>query len=188
VAKRSAEETPSQRSELHRLLVRDTQAMTAHSDQIGRYFARLHGVSNSDLHALLHIMMAESAGEPLTLTQLRQRMDVSQPAVTYLVDRMIEAGHIRREADPDDRRKSMLRFEGHGMAVGREFFGPLGAHLQSALTDVPDTDLVVAHRVFTAMIAAMVLFEEELRGQSPALKKGAPRSGATSGRRNGIAP
>lgn len=167
MAERSAEEAPSTRSELHRLLARDAQAMTAHSDQIGRHFARQHGVSNSDLHALLHIMMAESAGEPLTLSQLRQRMDVSPAAITYLVDRMIDAGHIRREADPADRRKSMLRFECHGMAVGREFFGPLGAHLRSALTGVPDADLAVAHRVLTAMIAAMSTFGEELRGQAP---------------------
>lgn len=102
-------------------------------------------------------------------------MNVSPAAVTYLVDRMIDAGHTRREADPADRRKSMLRFEGHGMAVGREFFGPLGAHLRSALADVPDADLAVAHRVLTAMITAMSMFEEELRGQAPVSAKDARR-------------
>jgi DNA-binding MarR family transcriptional regulator len=163
VADRSAEEAPSTRSELHGQLARDAREMTAYSDQIGRHFARLRGVSTNDLHALLHILMAENAGEPLTLSQLRQRMDVSPAAVTYLVDRMIDAGHIRREPDPADRRKSLLRFEGHGMAVGREFFGPLSAHLQAALTEMPDADLAVAHRVLTAMITAMSAFEQELR-------------------------
>jgi DNA-binding MarR family transcriptional regulator len=163
VADLSAEKAPSTRSELHRLLARDAREMTAHSDQIGRQFARLHGVSTSDLHALLHIMMADNAGEPLTLSRLRQRMNVSPAAVTYLVDRMIDAGHIRREADPADRRKSLLRFEDHGMTVGREFFGPLAEHLRAALTDTSDADLAVAHRVLTAMITAMSVFEEELR-------------------------
>src|SRR4051794_9316179 len=155
------------------------QALTAHSDKVGRYFARQHGVWINDLHALLHIMLAERAGEPLTLSQLRQRMDVSPAAVTYLVDRMTEAGHIRREADPADRRKSMLRFEGHGMAVGREFFGPLGAHLRSALTDMPDADLVVAHRVLSAMITAMAMFEDELRAQAPGSEKDGHRSASS---------
>jgi hypothetical protein len=61
------------------------------------------------------------------------------------------------------------------MAVGGEFFGPLGAHLRSALTDVPDADLAVAHRVLTAMITAMSMFEEELRGQAPVSAKDARR-------------
>jgi DNA-binding MarR family transcriptional regulator len=179
VAKRSAKQEPSTRAELHALLTADMQALSAHSDQMGRHFARQHGVWINDLHALLHIMLAERAGEPLTLSQLRQRMDVSPAAVTYLVDRMTEAGHIRREADPADRRKSMLRFQGHGMAVGREFFGPLGAHLRSELTDMSDADLVVAHRVLTAMIKAMSMFEEELRARAPVAEKG-DRSSAPS--------
>ena len=45
-------------------------------------------------------MVAETAGTPLTMAQLRQRMDVSPAAITYLVDRMIDAGHFRRESDP----------------------------------------------------------------------------------------
>jgi DNA-binding MarR family transcriptional regulator len=136
--------------------------MTAHSEQIGRQFARQHGVLISDLHALLHIMVAESAGQPLTLSQLRRRMNLSPASVTYLVDRMAEAGHIRREADPADRRKSLLRFEEHGLAVGREFFAPLGAHLRAALVDTSDADLVVAQGVLRVMITAMARFEEEL--------------------------
>ncbi|WP_240355414.1 MarR family winged helix-turn-helix transcriptional regulator [Mycobacterium bourgelatii] len=139
------------------------RAMTAQSDRIGRYFARHNDVSGSDFHALLHIMVAETAGTPLTLAQLRQRMDISAAAVTYLVDRMIEAGHIRREPDPADRRKWLLRYENRGMTVAQRFFDPLGAHLSSALTELNDSDIAAAHAVFTAMIAAMATFEQELR-------------------------
>ena len=89
----------------------DMRAVTAQSDRIGRYFARQHDVSGNDFHALLHVMVAETAGTPLTMAQLRQRMDVSPAAITYLVDRMIDAGHVRRESDPADRRKALLRYE-----------------------------------------------------------------------------
>ncbi len=141
----------------------DMRAMTAHSDRIGRYFARRYNVSTSDFHALLHIMVAETAGEPLTMTELRERMDVSPAAITYLVDRMIDAGHIRREADPVDRRKSLIRYEHSGLALGRAFFSPLGAHMHKAFGGLGDKDLVAAHRVFTAILAAMSTFEDELR-------------------------
>lgn len=100
----------------------DMRAITAQSDRIGRHFARQNNVSGTDFHALLHIMVAETAGTPLTPAQLRQRMDVSPAAITYLVDRMIDAGHIRREPDPQDRRKTLLRYEKPGMALAHSFF------------------------------------------------------------------
>jgi DNA-binding MarR family transcriptional regulator len=140
----------------------DMRAITAQSDRIGRHFARQNDVSGNDFHALLHIMVAETAGVPLTPAQLRQQMDVSPAAITYLVDRMTEAGHVRREPDPADRRKTLLRYEKPGMALARSFFNPLGAELQSALTDLSDRDLAAAHRVFSAMIAAMSTFESQL--------------------------
>jgi DNA-binding MarR family transcriptional regulator len=140
----------------------DMRAVTAQSDRIGRHFARQNNVSGNDFHALLHVMVAETAGKPLTMAQLRQRMDVSPAAITYLVDRMIDAGHVRREADPGDRRKALLRYEQSGMELAHDFFSPLGAHLSAALADLPDEDLLAAHRVFAAMIAAMSTFEGEI--------------------------
>lgn len=193
MSKRGAGEPPPRRAELERQLSADIRAITARSDRVGRHYARVNDVSNSDFHALLHIMVAETAGTPLTLAQLRQRMDVSPPAITYLVDRMIEAGHIRREPDPEDRRKWLLRYETRGMTLAHTFFTPLGGHIREALADMPDKDLVSAHRVFVAMIEAMATFENELsvpeqheesaelaRGSSPAGKRrqGAARSGA----------
>jgi DNA-binding MarR family transcriptional regulator len=150
------------RAELEKLMSADMRAITAQSDRIGRHFARQNDVSGNDFHALLHIMVAETTGTPLTPAQLRQQMDVSPAAITYLVDRMIEAGHVRREPDPADRRKTLLRYEHPGMALARSFFNPLAAELQSALTDLSDRDLTAAHRVFTAMSAAMSTFESQL--------------------------
>jgi DNA-binding MarR family transcriptional regulator len=159
----------------------DMRAITAQSDRIGRHFARQNDVSGNDFHALLHIMVAETAGVPLTPAQLRQQMDVSPAAITYLVDRMIEAGHVRREPDPGDRRKTLLRYEKPGMALARSFFNPLGAELQSALTDLSDRDLTAAHRVFTAMIAAMSTFESQLL--TPSRKQTAGKRPVAKGRR-----
>ena len=106
-------------------------------------------------------------------------MNVTPAAITYLVDRMIDAGHIRREADPADRRKWLLRYEESGMTMAHAFFRPLGAHLSAAMADLSDKDLFAAHRVLTAMIDAMATFEGELPGktteQSARVKRGTPR-------------
>jgi DNA-binding MarR family transcriptional regulator len=184
VTKRGAADRRPDRAELEKLMSADMRAITAQSDRIGRHFARQNDVSGTDFHALLHIMVAETAGEPLTAAQLRRRMDVSPAAITYLVDRMIDAGHLRREPDPQDRRKTLLRYEKPGMALARSFFTPLGAELHTALADLPDRDLAAAHRVFTAMIEAMASFESRLAAPNPKTPAATePKRATVKGRR-----
>ena len=115
----------------------------------------MHHISNNDLDALLHVIVAETAGAPLTAGDMRQRLGVSAPAVTYVIDRMIASGHIRRETDPLDRRKVILRYSDHGLQVARRFFGPLGGHMRASMADLPDEDLIAAHRVLDAVSNAM---------------------------------
>lgn len=150
------------RTELEALIAADVRALAAESEQIGRVFAGRHDLGVGDFRALVLIMVADSAGTPLTSGELSRRMGVSGAAVTYLVERMIASGHIRRESDPADRRKVILRYDDHGMTVARAFFTPLGEHTNDALAGLPDADLAAAHRVFTAVTKAMRTFEDEL--------------------------
>ena len=150
------------RAELEEQISVDIRALSAESDQIGRLFAARHNVSANDFRALLHVMVADAAGTPLTSGELKDRMGVSGAAITYLVERMIASDHLRRESDPADRRKVMLRYADHGMAVARGFFSPLAEHTRDAMAKLPDEDLAAAHRVFSALTAAMRAFEAEL--------------------------
>ena len=154
------------RAALESVIGADVRAMTAESDQIGRHFASRHGVAANDFRALLHIMVGETSGAALTAGDLRQQMGVSGAAITYQVERMIAAGHVRRESDPADRRKVILRVADHGLDVARGFFTPLAEHTRRALADIPDEDLVAAHRTFTAVIEAMRGFRDELDAMS----------------------
>jgi DNA-binding MarR family transcriptional regulator len=155
-------EIRADRQALETQIARDVRALGAGSDRISRFFASRHDVSNNDLDALLHIIVSESAGSPITPSELGERLGVSGAAITYRVDRMIESGHIRRDSDPNDRRKVILRFSDHGMSVGRDFFGPLGMHTRTAMADLPDDDLAAAHRVFAALATAMDSYRAEL--------------------------
>ena len=152
----------SDRAAMESLLAADVRALTAESDQIGRYFAGRHDVAANDFRALLHAMVAETAGTPLTAGELKNRMGVSGAAITYLVERMIASGHLRRESDPTDRRKVILRVAEGGMDVARGFFTPLAEQTRRALADLPDDDLAAAHRTFTALIEAMRAFRAQL--------------------------
>jgi DNA-binding MarR family transcriptional regulator len=90
-------------------------------------------------------------------------MGLSGAAITYLVDRMIDSGHLRRETHPSDRRKVMLRYAEPGFDTARAFFVPLGMHSKAALADLSDDDLAAGHRVFTALITAMRRYQDELK-------------------------
>jgi DNA-binding MarR family transcriptional regulator len=136
--------------------------LTAESEQIGRVFAVIHQVRPTDFRALLHVMVAETTGRPITSGELRERMGLSGAAITYLVDRMMASGHITRQSDPDDRRKVILRYSESGLDTARAFFAPLGLHTRTAMADLPDDDLTAARRVFTALIEAMRRYQEEL--------------------------
>ncbi len=146
---------PEQRAELEARIAEDIRALTAVSEQIGHVFARANDLRANDFRALMHVAHAETEGRALTAGQLSTQMGMSQAAVTYLVERMIESGHLRRESDPSDRRRVLLYYDEPGMALARDFFGPLGERNRSALSDFPDADLDAAHRVLRTLIEAM---------------------------------
>lgn len=156
------------RAALESLIAADVRELTAESDQIGRLFAVLHDVRPTDFRALLQVMVAETAGQPMTSGDLSQRMGLSGAAITYLVDRLIDSGHLRRDCHPADRRKVILRYAEPGRDTARAFFTPLAVHTHTALTALPDTDLAAAHRVLTALITAIRRFHTEL-GSAQAL-------------------
>lgn len=153
-----------ERVALESAVVADVQTLSAESDQMGRAFAGAHSLSPNDFRALLHVMVAERAGNPLSAGDLRDLMGMSGAAITYLVERMITSGHLRREPHPTDRRKVLLKYADHGVAVAEQFFAPLGDHAHRALADLPDRDLAAAHRVLGAVLSAMRDFRNGLPG------------------------
>ncbi|MDI1447481.1 MarR family transcriptional regulator [Polyangium sp. 6x1] len=68
--------------------------------------------------------------------QMARRLRVTPAVVTGLVDRLVRQGHVRREADPDDRRKLKLALTETGTAVSqsveRSLTEPLAGELAAA--------------------------------------------------------
>lgn len=152
------------RAALESGIAADLRELTAESEQIGQLFAGSQEVRAIDFRALLHIMVAETAGTPISPGELGSRMGLSGAGITYLVDRLIASGHVRREDHASDRRKIVLRYADLGLDTARAFFTPLQKHTHDALAELPDSDLTAARRVFTALIAAVGEFRSELDG------------------------
>ena len=149
------------RLQLERMIAADLRELTSESDWITRTFADENNLSANEFRALLFVIIAESKNVRLTAGELRRQMGLSGAAITYLVERMAENGNLRRESDPADRRKVILRYGDRGMDVARKFFTVLGESNRSAMAHLPDEDLEAAHRTFCAMVTSMKSFRGE---------------------------
>ena len=122
------------------------------SSRLGHAFAELHRLQAADLRALVAIMSAEGNGAPLTAGQLREHLGLSSGGTSLVIDRLEQAGHIRRARDhPADNRVVHLRYTDQGMATGLAFFGSLGDRANAILDQFTGDELLVIQRFITAM-------------------------------------
>jgi DNA-binding MarR family transcriptional regulator len=134
-------------------------------DAVGQRFADLHGLGRTDVRALVAVMDAARAGEPLTAGGLGAAVSLSSASVTALVDRLERAGHVHRVRDPADRRRVVLEMTESAMAAGGAFFGGLQRDLVDAMAHYSDEELAVVRRFLTEMTAVI---ERHARVDPPA--------------------
>lgn len=143
------------RGEILEDLIDALRLFTVETDVFVEVFARAHGLGRNDLNAIMWISLGTTSGRPLTAGELASRLGLGAPATTGLVDRLENAGHVRRERDPDDRRKVTIVMQPPAMQLASEFFRPLGGLMHDAVADVPSADLQRAAAVVRLMIAAV---------------------------------
>jgi DNA-binding MarR family transcriptional regulator len=145
-----------QNTEDRRVMVRHlshcVRRLLVERERIAQRFAARSGLSSTDFRALIHISESEMNKQPLAAGGLRDLMQMSAGASTYVVDRLVSTGHVRRESDPNDRRKVVLRHTPEGDRTTGEFFAAIENRTRRALSDVPESDLATAERVICHLI------------------------------------
>jgi DNA-binding MarR family transcriptional regulator len=124
--------SPDQTADLTRTLVRLGAAL-------GRATFTEAGLPLSDARALQ--LLDEARGEPISPGVLAKRLDLSPPAVTALVDRLVEAGLVERGRDPADRRRVQILLTARARALGARHLRKLAAVIDEEAAAVP-----AAHR------------------------------------------
>ena len=145
----------SPRAEIVDDLMDAMQLFTVESDVFVDVFARAHGLGRNDLNAIMWISEGTRSGRPMTAGELATRLGLGAPATTGLVDRLENAGHVRRDRDPLDRRKVTIVMQPPALQVAREFFVPLGDLIRETLADVSPDDLHRTAAVVRLMITAV---------------------------------
>ncbi|MBO1333276.1 MarR family winged helix-turn-helix transcriptional regulator [Streptomyces sp. VRA16 Mangrove soil] len=87
-------------------------------------FAQDNGMHPTDVRALIALMDARRAGEPMTAGRLGAQLGVNSAGTTAVVDRLERAGHVERVRDPADRRRVLVEVTEGAVALGQAHFGP----------------------------------------------------------------
>jgi DNA-binding MarR family transcriptional regulator len=121
---------------IRRALTRKALASTRHRAAVGRML----GLSETELLALQHLGMSGR----LTPSALGNRLRLTSGGTTALVQRLERAGHVAREAHPDDRRSTLLRLTPQAEQEAIEAFAPLVAELDGLAGELagPERELV----------------------------------------------
>jgi DNA-binding MarR family transcriptional regulator len=134
-----------------RELVLLLRRLSVELDAVNQRFAEEHGLGRTDVRALVAIMDAARRGEALTAGRLGEAVELRSASVTALVDRLERVGHVRRERDPEDRRRVSLHLSDSARTAGSEHFGGLARDLVAALQGYTDEELAIVRRFLLDM-------------------------------------
>jgi DNA-binding MarR family transcriptional regulator len=143
------------RDRLRALIVDHLRRYGAEASRVVDVFAKTHGMHPTDLQALVLVLNSERQGSPATPGTLRQVLNLTSGAVTGAVDRLVRAGHVRREPDAHDRRQVRLRHAEAGGQLGREFFGPLADRVGASMDRYDEEQLELIEDFMATMASAM---------------------------------
>lgn len=79
-------------------------------------------------------MLEALASGPLSVSALGEAIGVDQPRASRLVQQGVERGWLRREADPDDARRTRIVLTDEGRRLGRGVRGDRREALRNAMS------------------------------------------------------
>ncbi len=99
----------------------------------------------------LLVFLSEEGG--LSNAELADRLLVTRPSVSALLDRLERGGFIRREVAPHDRRGIRIWLEARGREAVESSIAECRAYVGNLIGDMDDADLDEVTRVLTRLVA-----------------------------------
>jgi DNA-binding MarR family transcriptional regulator len=118
------------------------------SEQARRYMR----LGDTDMRALRFLIAAQRQGVPATPGSVAAHLGISPAAATKLIDRLEAGGHIRRGADPDDRRRTVIEVTESTRTSARASVGRSHARRFDAVAGLSPADRRAVLRFFDALM------------------------------------
>jgi DNA-binding MarR family transcriptional regulator len=115
---------------------------------------RLHtvsGLGETDTTAVVLLLTASASGELVTPKDLAARLQLSTAAASGLVDRLVRAGYVRREAHPTDRRGVTVVLTDEGRERADRTIGAVYGRLLDLAESLPPEDAATVLRFLERM-------------------------------------
>jgi DNA-binding MarR family transcriptional regulator len=135
-------------------LVHALRAISVELELARAEFARTHGLHDTDVRALIHLLDAQRAGTLATAGWLGNQLGLSSASATGLIDRMERAGHVRRQRSARDRRQVEVVVTDSAVELGWSFFGPLLAAMVQAMEPFDSEELDTVERFLSQVVLA----------------------------------
>jgi DNA-binding MarR family transcriptional regulator len=128
----------------------------------GQASAAAAGLHATEWYAL---SVLDLAGR-LTSGELAERTGLTTGATTRLIDRLERGGHVRRVADPTDRRKVIIEPTGQASPDIEEIVGPARRLLADVFNRYTQEQLGTLFDYFAHATPALQQATEEIRGRT----------------------
>jgi len=113
----------------------------------------MHGRFGGPARFRLLEALAKASG-PLSVSELGDAIGVDQPRASRLVQQSVEMGLVRREADPDDARRTRIALTAEGERLVRGFLGQRTDAVASAVANFTDAERAELARLLTKLADA----------------------------------
>lgn len=132
--------------------------------QLNSLIAERMGVVLSDLDAL----HALNRGGPATAGELAIQVGLTSGSASRMVDRLEEAGCVRRVRDRGDRRRVLVEPTDEGLARVRAYYDRLTSRTRTDLADFTDAELATVCRFLGRSTGSVIGELARLRSAEPA--------------------
>jgi DNA-binding MarR family transcriptional regulator len=138
---------PERRAELSAALLVAGRSLGNSSSMLLNACAERLGLHSTDWGCVL--LLNEALPTPLTAGQLAELTGLTTGAVTGVLDRLENAGYVRRERDPADRRRVIVRLVPEEMARIQPMFDGMIADMIAMHREYSDDELAVIVEMLT---------------------------------------
>ena len=119
-----------------KLLVVMARAFNAVTEFVGREDMEQHGITPTEF-AILEALYHKG---PLLLGEVQRKILVTSGGITYLVDRLVEKGLVKREQCPEDRRARYAVLTPAGQALIKKIFPAHAARIEQAMSGLTQAE------------------------------------------------
>jgi len=114
-----------------------------------------HGGMRGAAPARLRLLEAlAAASHPLSVSEVGEAIGVDQPRASRLIQQSVDLGLVRREADPDDARRTRVALTDEGTRLVRGFRGQRREQLSAALAGFTPDERAELARLLAKLAAA----------------------------------